>query len=254
MLAGSAFLCLVKASIHLSLEAGAVLLIPLGRRRNGWQRLDYGQGVAGNWDSKAMQAAVAVAARSGVGVAVGVAVTTLMTGVVIAGAQVGQIGGATGVAGHISSIEISGHPSPGRFRSPNHQRAIPMIRLTSSPSRKPSNRSRVMNLLRGADFFLIFGSVSEPEESSMERLPSAPTQNPLELLGDGAPVWRNLRHCGSGNQRWILACNAKRTSTLLAASLPTHRSDRMEGYYYGMGVEVGVGVGVGVGSGRPPFA
>ncbi len=179
MLAGIAFLFMVNASIRLALESQPVSPIPIGCRPNGWQRLDYGQGVAGNWDSNAMQAAVAVAARSGVvvavgvGVAVRVAVTTLMIGVVIAG--------ATDVAGHVAVVGISGQPSPGKFRYPNLQRANPMRGLTSSPSRKPSNRSRLMNLLRGADCFLIFGSVSEPEESSMERLPSAPTQNPLEL-------------------------------------------------------------------------
>ena len=171
---------MVNASVRLGLKSESVSPIPLDCRHNGWQQLDYGQGVAGNWDSNVMQAAVAVAARSRVGVAVGVAVTTFMTGVVIAGAQVGQIGGATDVAGHVAVVGISGQPSPGKFRNPNHQRATPMIRLTSSPSRKLSNRSRVMNLLRGADCFLIFGSVSESEESSIEWLPSAPSRNPIE--------------------------------------------------------------------------
>lgn len=104
-----------------------------------------------------------------------------MIGVVIAAAHVGQMGGATDVAGQLRGVGISGQPSPGNLTNPNDQRANPIIRLTSSPRRKPSNKSRVINLLRGADGLLMFGSVSELEDSSMERLPSAPTQNPLEL-------------------------------------------------------------------------
>ena len=127
--------------------------------------------MAGNWDSNVAQAAVAVAARSagvvavgvrvavGVGVAVRVAVTTLMIGVVIAGAQVGQIGGATDVSGHIAVVGFSAQPSTAKYRTPDIQSEKPMIKLTNSPSRKPSNWSRLMNLLRRADCFLIFGSV-----------------------------------------------------------------------------------------------
>ena len=72
--AGIAVLFMVSSSIPIRLEAVSLLPIPLGCRHHGWQRLGYGQGVAGNWDSNVAQAAVAVAARFGVGVAVAVGV------------------------------------------------------------------------------------------------------------------------------------------------------------------------------------
>ena len=75
-LAGNAFLFAVNDSIRLGLNSQLASPNPRGYRHTEWQRLAYGQGVAGNWDSNVMQAAVAVAAISGVGVAVGVAVTT----------------------------------------------------------------------------------------------------------------------------------------------------------------------------------
>ena len=97
-----------------------------------------------------------------------------MIGVVIDGAHVGQIGGATDVSGHVAGVAFSGQPSPGSSTNPKVQRVNPIIRLTIRPSRKPKRVSRVKNRRRFAELVLcIPGSVSFTERSSIIPFPPA---------------------------------------------------------------------------------
>jgi hypothetical protein len=143
-----------------------------------------------------MHAAVAVAAKFGVAVAEGVTVITLITGVV-SGAQVGQIGGAIEVAGQRSSTENWGHPSPGRFRNPNHQSPNPTKKLKSRPSRNPSKMPRLKDLRRGGGLPSMFGLESEIGKSSIERLPSVPPQQQRSGQRLNQPRWMYCGQAGS---------------------------------------------------------
>ena len=97
-----------------------------------------------------------------------------MIGVVIDGAHVGQIGGATDVSGHVAGVAFSGQPSPGSSTNPKVQRANPKIRLIIRPSRKPTRVSRLKNRRRfGGLVVSILGSVSFAERSSIIPIPPA---------------------------------------------------------------------------------